>query len=114
MPADKQDIQQRLQQLRAQYAAKLPDRIASLEQQWLALNLADTASKQYETLVREFHSLAGSGSSYGFPQVSTLAREIETALQEVKTSSAQEIAQLKAKINTKLTSLKLAATSEPH
>jgi len=113
MPSKNRDIQQKLQILQQQYAKKLPDRITALEQHWQALNLDDPQSTQYENLIREFHSLAGSGTSYGFPQITTLSREIENILRDAKPTLAQNSEQLRTKINAKLSSLKQAATEKP-
>ena len=112
MPGKKQDTQQKLQQLRQQYAEKLPERIRGLEQQWLALEL-DRQTPEYENLIREFHSLAGSGTSYGFPKITLLSREIEQILLEAKASSEHQPELLKEKINARLLSLKQAATEAP-
>jgi len=111
MPAKKQDIQQKLQRLRQQYAQKLPARISALEQQWQTLNPSPQAA-QYESLIREFHSLAGSGTSFGFPQVTALSREIENILLGAKSSNLQLSEQLKTGINVKLSDLKQAATQD--
>jgi len=111
MPANKQDIQQKLQRLRQQYAQKLPARISALEQQWQTLNPSPQAA-QYESLIREFHSLAGSGTSFGFPQVTALSREIENILLGAKSINVPLSEQIKADINTKLASLYQAATQD--
>jgi len=111
MPGKNQDIQQKLQQLRQQYAEKLPARINALEQQWLSLNL-NTPSAQYEDLIREFHSLAGSGTSFGFPLITTLAREIEQLLLEAKSPVKRNLEEMKNEINAKLAYLKQAVIEE--
>ena len=111
MPAKRQDIQQKLQRLRQQYAEKLPARISALEQQWQTLNPSSQAA-QYESLIREFHSLAGSGTSFGFPQVTALSRQIENILQGAISTNTQLSEQLNADINAKLSDLKQAATQD--
>jgi HPt (histidine-containing phosphotransfer) domain-containing protein len=112
MPDKKQDTQQKLHQLRQQYAEKLPGRIRGLEQQWLALEL-DPQTAQYENLIREFHSLAGSGTSFGFPQITKLSREIEEILLQLKFADDQDSKKVKSEINTRLSELKHAATEKP-
>ena len=111
MSGKKQDIQQKLLLLRQQYAEKLPAKINALAQQWHKLE-PDPQSADYENLVREFHSLAGSGTSFGFPQITKLSREIENILQDAKVTNAQISEQVKADINAKLTVLQDAATQE--
>ena len=112
MPGKKTDTQQKLQQLRQQYADKLPERIQRLEQQWLTLDL-DPSSAPYENLIREFHSLAGSGTSYGFPRITALSREIEGILLQLKSTPTQDAEEVKSEINTRLVKLKQAATEKP-
>jgi len=112
MSDDNPDIQQKLQLLRQQYAQKLPARIIALEQQWLGLNLDDLQSTQYESLIREFHSLAGSGTSFGFPRITTLSREVENILLQAKTSNNQSLEQIRNEVHAKLASLKQAATAD--
>ncbi len=76
------DIETRLQQLQADYARRLPQRLARISAQWEALcQPASSGSVEYDGLIREFHTLAGSGASFGFPEVSRLARELEQHLQ---------------------------------
>lgn len=109
MPAKKQEIQQKLQLLRQQYADKLPAKLAALQKQWQAPNL-DPQSAQFESLVREFHSLAGSGTSFGFPQITTLSRDIENILLGIKSTNEKISQQLRNEIDAKLSSLQQAAT----
>lgn len=112
MPGNNQDIKQKLQQLRQQYADKLPERVFDIEKKWLALNLDDPQSIEYENLTREFHSLAGSGASYGFPQVTDLSREIEHILLDRISNNTQGSEQIRNQINDKLSALKMAATQK--
>ena len=112
MPSKKnRDIQQKLQLLRQQYAEKLPDKINALAQQWHTLN-QDPQSADYENLVRGFHSLAGSGTSFGFPKITILSREIENILLDAKATNDQLSEQMKADINAKLSILQQAASQE--
>jgi chemotaxis protein histidine kinase CheA len=111
MPGKKQDIEQKLQLLRQQYAEKLPTRITALVQQWQAVN-PDPQSAEFENLIREFHSLAGSGTSFGFPQITTLSRNIENILLGTKSTNTQLSEQVKADINAKLSILQQAASQE--
>lgn len=71
------DFQQALQALRQEYERNLPDKVAEIENQWRTLIDDGWEAAQYKTFIRLAHSLAGSGATYGFPQVSTAARELE-------------------------------------
>ena len=113
MSDKKQDIKQKLQLLRQQYADKLPERVIDIEQKWLALNQTNPETIEYQNLIREFHSLAGSGASYGFANVTTLSREIENILLESVSNNNQHSEEIINQINTKLSALKLAAAQRP-
>jgi len=108
MPTNSPHIQDKFRQLQQQYAAKLPDKIAALDTDWQAVNLNPADTTQYQTLIRDFHSLAGSGGSFGFPAVSILCREIEDAL---KATQPPLPATLKLEIENKLAALKRAANA---
>ena len=43
--------------------------------------VVDASGEPLETVMRDFHSLAGIGGTYGFPEVTRLAREGELLLQ---------------------------------
>jgi diguanylate cyclase (GGDEF)-like protein len=64
-----------LAELRREYLFDAPGRLAELRKDVAAFRAgeADAAG----SLVRRFHRLAGSGGSYGFPEISELAREGE-------------------------------------
>jgi HPt (histidine-containing phosphotransfer) domain-containing protein len=106
MPNNTPDMQEKFRQLQQQYATNLPAKIAALERDWQAVmqNPADTT--QYQALIRAFHTLAGSGGSYGFPAITTLCRKIEDALISANPPLAADI---KLEIENKLAALKQAA-----
>lgn len=107
MPSNNPDMQEKLRQLQQQYVAKLPEKIAALEQAWQAVNQRPSDTTQYQNLIRGFHSLAGSGGSYGFPAITALCREIEDTL---KSSQPPLTKSLKQEIDNKLSALKQVAT----
>jgi HPt (histidine-containing phosphotransfer) domain-containing protein len=108
MPANNKQIQEKFRQLQQQYAAKLPEKIAALDRSWQAVNQNPQDTTQYQTLIRDFHSLAGSGGSFGFPTISILCREIEDAL---KANQPPLSTALKLEIENKLAALKQATGS---
>ena len=72
-------LDEAFQQLRREYAASLPERLAELQSDlgsWRAGAEASLASLRVR-----FHRLAGSGGSYGFVNLSALAREAERAIE---------------------------------
>lgn len=71
------DIQEKLQALRESYAAGLPDKLDEVESCWQRLDAGEWDTPRAEVLHRLCHSLAGSGSTFGFPEVSEVSRSIE-------------------------------------
>lgn len=57
------------------FLLRLDDRLRRIE---IALDTVNSdGSKRIEELMRDFHSLAGIGGTYGFPELTTLARRGE-------------------------------------
>jgi chemotaxis protein histidine kinase CheA len=72
--------------LRADYAAQLPDTVAQMEELWQRLVAAEAPSSQLADLARMAHSIAGSGATFGLPQASRAARDLELFLDKFKLS----------------------------
>ncbi len=77
-------LQQRMQVLRGQYAETLPQKIEELETLWRQIVSGNQSHRLYETLIHKAHNLTGSGSIYGFPEISRLAAELELLLAELQ------------------------------
>lgn len=73
-----QDIQARLQALRDDFAAQLPQRIGAIEDAWLT-RAAATPDALHE-LYRKVHSLAGAAGTFGMSDLSDQARRVEDDL----------------------------------
>lgn len=74
------ELERRLEELRAEYAATLPDRIAEIEGQWSALRDRSGTAEQREAFCRGVHLLAGNAGSYGFMGVSEVALDLDRIL----------------------------------
>ena len=61
-----------LTELRREYLFDAPGRLAELRKDVAAFRAGE--SDAVLSLIRRFHKLAGSGGSYGFPEISDLAR----------------------------------------
>jgi HPt (histidine-containing phosphotransfer) domain-containing protein len=72
-------VDEAFQQLRREYAASLPERLAEIRSD-LASCREGTGASLASLRVR-LHRLAGSGGSYGFVKLSALAREAERAIE---------------------------------
>lgn len=74
---DMPGIEAALKALRENYIAQLPNKIGDIEQRWIEQRTATVVSDAAKDLLRLIHSMAGSGSSFGFAVVSERARELE-------------------------------------
>lgn len=97
------ELKDALAKLRADYAAQLPGTVAQMEQLWQGLAAAEIPPAKLTELARMAHSMAGSGATFGFPNVSRTARELEMFLdpfaggEQLPAPAAQErVAQLLA------------------
>lgn len=113
MPQTQQDIQARLQQLRADYARRLPEKLAQIASQWDYLCAQPPGMASYEVLIREFHTLAGSGTSFGFPEVTRLARQLEQRLKATPDPDSPPAADERAEIDALLKALRHVAAHGP-
>jgi HPt (histidine-containing phosphotransfer) domain-containing protein len=69
-------LEQRIRELRHRYVLSLPDRIAAI-----AGAVIDDAGKIARAdMLRRFHTIAGSASTFGFDDIATLAGQAESAL----------------------------------
>jgi diguanylate cyclase (GGDEF)-like protein len=64
------------QSLCLEYAEKLPARLQMIEEVWQELLRGSEASDGLEHFFRLLHSLAGSGTTFGFPALSQVARQL--------------------------------------
>ena len=64
---------------RETYGRMLPARLATIDALWLRVSGGGTEAERH-ALEREAHSLAGSGGTFGWPDVGTAARELELAI----------------------------------
>ncbi|HWN44066.1 MAG TPA: diguanylate cyclase [Thermoanaerobaculia bacterium] len=72
-----------LKELQEYFAGRLPERLAELEEAWAAVAESGWETGRVRTLHRLAHSLTGTGSTFGFPEVSRTARVLERFLKAV-------------------------------
>lgn len=82
-----QDIHARLQALRDDYVAQLPERIAEIERAWQSRNTAIPADLQ--ALYRKVHSLAGAAGTFDMPALGEQARRVEDLLRPLLKDDTQ-------------------------
>ncbi|HEX4911587.1 MAG TPA: diguanylate cyclase [Permianibacter sp.] len=89
--------EQQLQQFREQFARQLPDRCNQLGESYARASAGDASART--ELQRALHSLVGAGGTFGFPQISQLARQLEQQVREGLLPSALEFqAQLRGMV----------------
>lgn len=69
----KQKLSEVLKELRSDYLLKFPNKIAQLRQL--------TEAQSWKELEDEYHKLKGTGSTYGFPDISTVCEIMESLAQ---------------------------------
>lgn len=80
MANDAAGLAQKLAVLRSSYAAKLPDKLKKIEEAYAPLSSEPSPEKTrhaLDALHRQSHKLAGSGETFGFKNLSDIARQIE-------------------------------------
>jgi len=101
-----QSIEQKLQAMKDRFREGLAERLIDLDVSWQGACDGDAAAQ--ENLHRQAHSLAGSGATFGFEEISEAARAVERAVQaidsvgNIATSGdvAARMAELKALMST--------------
>ncbi|NNG15754.1 MAG: diguanylate cyclase [Gemmatimonadales bacterium] len=86
------DLDDGFRELQAEYLAEVPQRLAEL-QEGLARLRGGEADAQ-GLLRTKLHQLAGSGGSYGFPEISTVAREAEQFIRGEPSWTAENLERL--------------------
>lgn len=76
---------QQFTQLRATYLAQLPAKIQHLVAAWEHLASDPTGPGLAEALYRQAHTLAGSGATFGYSELTEAARQVELALAPLRT-----------------------------
>jgi chemotaxis protein histidine kinase CheA len=72
-----EELQAQLAELRRVYARQLPDKVKGLEAACEALLGAAWDEAACAAAYRSAHSMAGSGGTYGFPELGETARALE-------------------------------------
>ena len=68
------------EELRLYFTGRLPTRLAEIEEAIAAARAAGWSGEPLRTAHRLAHSLKGAGETFGFPEVSAAARELERLL----------------------------------
>ena len=105
------DTQEMLRLLRENYAARLPEKLKQIKEYWQTLEQSGWETETAQKLHALVHKLAGSGASYGFPEVSQTARDLEVYLEEILENQTSPTSNWQTEIKQMLDEL-YQATSE--
>ena len=87
MPEAMTELESKLADLRKHYVDGIGVKYAEIERGWQAMGRT-VDEEQRETLIRKAHSFAGSGTMYGFVEISEAARNFERILVEIRESGS--------------------------
>lgn len=110
MADPKPDFQAQLRALQEAFAKELPKRLGALEAAWLA---PGEAAARLEALRHNAHSLAGSGGTFGFPELGQAARALERRVQALLQAHTPLDPELEAEISREVASLRASAGPKP-
>jgi chemotaxis protein histidine kinase CheA len=82
-----QDLGKEFQKLRTEFRGSLPAKLKRMRSLWERIDCEEPDADALEILKRELHTMAGSGGSFGLPQVSKAAAAAEDALGGLKEGS---------------------------
>ncbi|MBI3856757.1 MAG: Hpt domain-containing protein [Planctomycetes bacterium] len=88
MPEAVNAVQAQLARLREKYGRALPEKISGLEAVCAPVLAGPWEEQASSTAYRQVHSLAGSSGTYGFPDISSVARAAEVLFRECLESRA--------------------------
>jgi len=72
-----------MKELQSSYLLQLPDRIEEIK--------IFIKNENKQALLEEFHKLKGTGATYGFPEITQVAKEAEAYLNQEKNFEADKI-----------------------
>ena len=96
-------ILDKLRKLRDDYTHTLPEKIIAIENLWRALLEKEWTSENLSTIHRHTHSLAGSGSTFGFEKISDSARtldaEFKALLETIQVPGRETVTGIRQKLD---------------
>lgn len=107
MSEKKRLISNRMKSLQEAYISDLPNQIGAVECTWEKLVVTKNLDKYMIDLIRIFHSMAGTASSFGYGKMGECARKGESVLKNIL-GSCQISAEEKAKMQQCILEMKVA------
>lgn len=104
----KESVQEKLKALKADYAAKLPEKLAELVREWQSYS-ANGDATVLQRLLHLTHGLVGSAASFGFSEMDPPLRELDALLHDFKARSGPLAAADSSRAEALLTRIQHAA-----
>ena len=109
---DPTDLEAEMRALSADYASRVPDKLAQIEQAWERLPADRWDEGGFYLLHRMVHNLAGSGRTFGFAMLSDVAHGLEAHLGELAQAKTVPDSAERERMRTLLDALRQAARQE--
>ena len=107
MSKAQQLMNKRMKLLQEAYICDLPNQINTMEYNWEKLIISKNLDKYMADLLRIFHSMAGTASSFGYAKIGEYARKGESVLKTIL-SSCRISAEAKSTMQSCITGMKAA------
>ena len=79
---------EKLEALRLEYQQMLPTKLENILALWQTIKKQKELGESMEEFYRQVHSLAGSGTTFGFSRLSSAAKELERGIREAQDSGS--------------------------
>ena len=101
------EMEEQLRELQQDYAEQLPAKIEEMEELWSTIQNSKNNYKRLARLRKMTHKLMGSGSTFGFDEITKNAQQLEMLLDMVIMEGEQTLARRKDNIDSLLDNLRL-------
>jgi chemotaxis protein histidine kinase CheA len=99
-------MEEQLQNLQQNYADQLPDKIEALEKIWSAIQKSKNNFNRLSEFRRMNHQLIGSGTTFGFEEITKHACQLELLLDMIIAEGEETIETRKDEIETLLNNMR--------
>jgi HPt (histidine-containing phosphotransfer) domain-containing protein len=102
------DIEEKFAAIKASYTADLENKLTSIEEYWHKLSNQGWDSENAKSLHHIIHGLAGSAETFGFPQITKLARHADITFKRINARhpDKMEIAELAKDLNSLISEIR--------
>jgi chemotaxis protein histidine kinase CheA len=111
-PVSDDELGRTIAKLREEYADQLPGTVAQMEELWRRLVAAEVPAARLAELTRMAHSITGSGTTFGIPDASRAARDLELLLDRLGESGRAPGPAEQESVSALLTALRQAAVRD--